>query len=224
MKTKTAILIFANSAPLDAKRKCIKNGKEFFNFQHRNLLELVKESEIPYFWIDENRQVGEDFENRYLNAIQHIFDQGYQQVISIGNDTPGLKLNHILKASELLENNSMCFGPSKDGGFYLWGLRKEAFEKKTFLNFKWNTKDLLPEILSELIYNTIQFACIETLIDLDCNEDAFFLLQNKSIDFQLKYILLKIVRKSNNPSGLFQFIIETQLTSLYYNKGSPLSA
>lgn len=224
MITKTAILIFANSAPIDAERKCIKNGKEFFNFQHRNLLKLVKDSELPHFWIDENRQVGDDFENRYLNAIQHIFDKGYQQVISIGNDTPGLELKHILEASELLEHNSMCFGPSKDGGFYLWGVKKESFEKKSFLNFKWNTKDLLPEILSELTYSSIQFDCIETLIDLDCNEDAFLLLQNKSIDFQLKCILLKIVSKSNNPSALFQFIKKTQLTSLYYNKGSPLSA
>lgn len=224
MKTKTAILIFANSARIDAERKCIINGKEFFNFQHKNLLKLVKESELPHFWIDENRQVGDDFENRYLNAIQHIFDKGYQQVISIGNDTPGLELKHILEASELLEHNSMCFGPSKDGGFYLWGVKKESFEKKSFLNFKWNTKNLLPEILSELTYNSVQFDCIETLIDLDCNEDAFLLLQNKSIDFQLKYILLKIVRKTNTFSTFFHSITETQLTSLYYNKGSPLSA
>ncbi|AFU68949.1 glyco_like_cofC transferase, GTA_type superfamily [Psychroflexus torquis ATCC 700755] len=224
MITKTAILIFANSARIDAERKCIKNGKEFFDFQHKNLLKLVKESKLPHFWIDENRQVGDDFENRYLNAIQHIFDKGYQQVISIGNDTPGLEVKHILEASELLEYNSMCFGPSRDGGFYLWGVKKDSFEKKSFLNFKWNTKDLLPEILSKLTCNSVQFDCIETLIDLDCNEDAFLLLRNKYIDFQLKCILLKIVRKSKNPSTLFQYIAKTQLKSLYYNKGSPLPA
>jgi len=222
--TKTAILIFANSARIDAERKCINNGKEFFNFQHRNLLKLVKKSKLPHFWIDENRQVGDNFENRYLNAVQHIFNKGYQQVISIGNDTPGLKLKHILEASELLQHNNMCFGPSKDGGFYLWGVKRESFEKNSFLDFKWNTKDLLPEILNELTHNSVRFDCIETLIDLDCNEDAFLLLRNKSIDFELKYILLKIIRKPNNPSTLFQFITKTQLKSLYYNKGSPLPA
>jgi len=126
-----------------------------------------------------------------LNAIQYIFDKGYQRVISIGNDTPGLELKHILKASELLEHNSMCFGPSKDGGFYLWGVKKDSFEKKSFLNFKWNTEDLLPEILSELTYNSIQFDCIETLIDLDCNEDAFLLLQINLLIFNSDISYLK---------------------------------
>jgi glycosyltransferase A (GT-A) superfamily protein (DUF2064 family) len=46
------------------------------------------------------------------------FDQGFDKVIIIGNDTPGLTYN-ILKAHSSLQDTDLVLGPDHKGGAYL---------------------------------------------------------------------------------------------------------
>lgn len=224
MKTNTALLIFARTAFEESKHKSFKASKAFFNYQNKKILRLAKKSGLNYVWIDERAQTGENFEQRYLNAIQTIFDEGFEQVISIGNDSPELSLSHFRQAIDSLKQKDMCFGPSKDGGFYLWGIKKRLFKKQNFLDFSWKTKDLLSEILSELDKKCISVSCIDTLIDLDRREDAFLLLNTGKIALQLKIILVQILNLNKDFYLVYQPYPKTRFTNVYYNKGSPLAA
>lgn len=224
MKTNTALLIFARTATEESKYKSFKASEAFFDYQNKQVLQLAKISGLDFYWIDEHKQRGGNFAQRYLNAIQNIFDKGYQQLISIGNDAPELNSNHLQQAVMSLNYQDMCFGPSKDGGFYLWGVKKPFFKKENFLDFSWKTKDLLSEILGELDKKCISVSCIDTLIDLDRREDAFLLLNTGKIALQLKIILVQILNLNKALYLVYKPYLKTRFTNVYYNKGSPLAA
>jgi glycosyltransferase A (GT-A) superfamily protein (DUF2064 family) len=52
------------------------------------------------------------------HAIQSVLDRGYDKVIVLGNDSPGLHLNH-LEAFLELQDKSVVLGPDFKGGTYL---------------------------------------------------------------------------------------------------------
>jgi glycosyltransferase A (GT-A) superfamily protein (DUF2064 family) len=224
MSTQTALLIFARTASEESKHKSFKASKSFFEYQNKKTLQFVQKTGHDYFWIDEHQQIGSNFADRYLNAIQSVFDKGYEQVISIGNDSPSLEANHIQLAIEMLQHKDMCFGPSKDGGFYLWGVKKEHFKKENYFNLGWNTSTLLTNFYSLLQNQFISVGFIQKLGDLDVREDAFQLLQNEKLDFSLRLILLQITSEKKHLFSFYQSDLTSKTSNVYYNKGSPLAA
>lgn len=224
MRYSTALLIFARTASEESKYKPFKASKTFFEYQNNHALQLAKKSGLDYFWIDERQQTGETFAHKYLNAIQKVFENGFERVISIGNDSPELNLNHIHQACEDLKHKDMCFGPTQDGGFYLWGVKKNLFKKEKFLHFSWKTRDLLSEILEELNQQNISASCLQNLMDLDYREDALSLLQKSRLTFQIRVILFQILNQNQNNFNRISSVGLTFFTSVYYNKGSPLAA
>lgn len=224
MNVKTALLIFARTASEESKHKTFNASKLFFEYQNRKLIELAKTSGLPYFWIDETQQIGDNFQERFLNAIQSSLNKGFDQIISIGNDSPELNLSHINKALESLKHNDMCFGPTLDGGFYLWGVKKDNFEKKRCLQFSWKTRHLLSEVLDDFKTHSISVECIDILSDLDQREDALLLLKNSKLpSFLLK--ILNLILIQNQMNFIDSEIIQSKpCFRLYYNKGSPMTA
>jgi uncharacterized protein len=122
MKTKTAILIFANSAEKELTSKSISSS-DFFNLLDSDTVKTVKKTNLPYFHFSEKEQIGSSFGERFTNAIEAVFNKGFEHVISLGNDIPHLRANHILKATQNLATSDYVLGPSTDGGFYLMGFK-----------------------------------------------------------------------------------------------------
>lgn len=224
MSNNTALLIFARTASEESKHKSFQASEAFFKYQNKKLLKLAEESGLHYFWVDESQQTGKDFAHRYLNAIQSIFDKNFDQVISVGNDSPGLSLKHINQTIDILRSKDMCFGPSMDGGFYLWGVKKTFFKKENFLDLSWRSKKLFSEFLDQLQLQSISTSCLQVLEDLDYPEDARRLLQTAKISFSLKAILLQIINQKQIASLVFQLHLKSKFTDVYYNKGSPKAA
>lgn len=175
---KTVLFVFSLSATIEAERKPLfgirkKNiSKKFFKILNQKTLKLANNSGVDVVWIDETQQKGSTFSERYFNAYKSLFDQGYKNVISIGNDTPNLTSNHIKRAIKLLAHQQMVFGPSKDGGVYLLGYTKTAFNKKQFKKFSWLTHKLSDEIENFAIQKNISFSVLETLVDIDSKNNA----------------------------------------------------
>ena len=71
-----------------------------------------------------------------------MFNKGFQNIITIGNDTPHLKTKHLLETANQFKEKDLILGPSKDGGFYLMGIKKAHFNKNTFLKLPWQTNRL----------------------------------------------------------------------------------
>lgn len=177
-KNKTVLFVFSLSAAIEAERKPLfgshkKNAsRNFFKLLNQKTLNLAKKCNVDVVWLDETQQQGNSFGERYLNAYKSFFDQGYDKVISIGNDTPNLTVNHIQKAINALDRRKMVFGPSKDGGVYLLGYRKSAFNEKAFINFSWLTSNLTEEIKTFACKENLLFSSLEVLQDIDSRYSA----------------------------------------------------
>ncbi|WP_445159390.1 TIGR04282 family arsenosugar biosynthesis glycosyltransferase [Mesohalobacter salilacus] len=222
MNSKTAVLIFANSPEIDARRKGIQHGEELFENLNKNLIRKVKRSRLPYFISTEKTQKGQNFGERFYNAISNVFNSGYDQIITIGNDTPQLQTQHILKAHKALIQNKTTLGSSADGGFYILGIHKKTFNDLDFKNLAWQTSQLFSQIKSALEQLDSKVLCLETFNDID-NVESLRQIQNfiHQISAQIQGLISKLIKQ-------FEFIFFNFLLSDFgiranipFNKGSP---
>ena len=122
----TALLVFSLSAEREISRKSIfdtanrKAHVALFNVLIEQTKKMASQSGIDIFWIDEHQQTGNDFSTRFTNAFQRLFDAGYDNVVSIGNDSPDLTIQLLQEAIQKIASRKMVIGPSNDGGIYLF--------------------------------------------------------------------------------------------------------
>lgn len=221
MNKKTAILIFANSAKKEVERKSFLSA-EVFSVLNSQTLKTVEKSGIEYFHFSENQQVGCNFGERFSNAIETIFNKGFKNVITIGNDTPHLKTHHLIDTLHQLEKTDLVIGPSKDGGLYLMGIKKEHFNKETFLKLPWKTNHLQKHISTISASKNLEINFLELLSDIDSIKDIQLIVDSfKPISLSILKLLQKIF--FINKTILFKefsHFIEIYF-SLNFNKGSP---
>ncbi|MGD1847529.1 MAG: DUF2064 domain-containing protein, partial [Salibacteraceae bacterium] len=60
---------------------------------------LAAASGLPAFVIDSTHQSGNSFGERISHAIQEVFNQGYDQLLVIGNDCPELHVERLHQAA-----------------------------------------------------------------------------------------------------------------------------
>ncbi|WP_109434165.1 DUF2064 domain-containing protein [Aquimarina sp. AU119] len=222
MNQKTAILIFANSIHEELRNKYITGGKILFSELTRKTITTVKQTGLPFFIYTEKEQRGVTFGERFVNAIQDVYNKGYDNVITIGNDTPHLNKYHLIESAKQLENNTFVLGPSLDGGFYLMGLHKSQFNVDLFLKLPWQSKKL-STCISRLIETTkIKMVTLEVLIDIDDINDIksisrFF----KKLSGKLKKIIQSLLLYKIDIADFIVPGITTIYTYRFFNKGSP---
>lgn len=147
----TAILFFSNSVEEEARRKHLLSGnknRELLKALRTKSLNTLRESDFPVFEYSEKHQTGSTFGERISNAMEEVFAQGYDRLICVGSDCPELSLANIQQANNSLETDDLVLGPDFRGGVFLIGIRKEAFEKRSFSELKWNSKDLIRSFIS----------------------------------------------------------------------------
>lgn len=221
-ESKTAILIFARSSECEANIKSFPQSKEIFDSLNKHTLQLVSKTGLPYYRITEQEQVGDSFGERFTNAVQSIYNLGYQSVIAIGNDTPHLTTKHLLQAEKSLHANKVVVGKAIDGGFYILGIQKDYFNAELFLKLPWQTQQLSTAISKLFLTYKIEVVCLQTLVDIDALHDIKKILQSiRKVRKAIRFILLKTVEVH---ALLFRPLIlfcQEILQSYYYNKGSP---
>jgi glycosyltransferase A (GT-A) superfamily protein (DUF2064 family) len=220
---KTAILVFANSAAEELSHKAIPNGKVLFQTLTQETLQKANRTGLPCFHVSEKEQKGNSFGERFTNAIQTVFEEGFDNVITIGNDTPQLKTTHLLKTEAALEAGKTVLGPSLDGGFYLMGIHKSNFDQEGFKRLPWQRFSLFNKISSLVEQTNSLLYQLPILSDIDTIKDvkrlAYFKNSISSTLLQLLILLLKLDKE-----------LQTIVISLFsptflqqpFNKGSPV--
>ena len=193
-----------------------------FKELNRQTIATASKTGIPYVVFSENEQVGTTFGERFTNALTAVFDSGYDQVITIGNDTPHLSAGHILLAQEKLKQSALVIGPSTDGGCYLMGIKKNHFKPEQFKNLPWQSSKLSAIISDTLSRKRINLYLLETLSDLDTFADLQQMLKE---DSTLSERLLQLIQNIvNQDLSLGYHTINRffeSLTKNNFNKGSP---
>ena len=114
-------------------------------------------------------QRGADLGERMKNAFEKTFKEGYTQVCIIGSDCMELTDDLISQAFTSLMNHDVTIGPSKDGGYYLLGMKKlhrPLFEKKS-----WSTNKVLPETIEDIRTQGSSYFLLSVLSDIDTESD-----------------------------------------------------
>lgn len=222
MINKTAVLLFSNTSQVDSSRKKILGGQKLFDELNQKVVQKLKKSQLPYFIITEKYQRGKNFGERYYYALKDVFDKGFNNVISIGNDTPQLKVSHLLEAQTSLFKNETVIGPSLDGGFYLLGIDKNTFDQLDFKDLSWQSPRLFSQIVSALKSIDQSLSCLSRLADVDGIADLKY-FQNlfKQLSKAIQSLISIILQKFKAVFLGINFIISGIDAHIPYNKGSP---
>ena len=115
-------------------------------------------------------QRGDTLTERLAAATSSAFAEGYGTVAVTDSDSPDLPGEYILQAFRLLEGEAdAVFGPCRDGGYYLAGLRKER--PGIFEDIPWSTSRVLEASLARAASMGLRTACLPPWQDIDTFDD-----------------------------------------------------
>jgi len=178
---------------------------------------------MPVFHITEDQQTGNSFGQRFTNAMQFVFDQGFEKIVTVGNDSPHLNKGHFETALSNLKHNKSVIGPSADGGFYLMGLHRSDFVKSDFEKLSWQTSELKEEIVELLSRSSKEVFLLSALFDIDSLWDVKIISKNTSGLARNVLEVLRTLISTTKKIGLPTFFIAYRgYSRIPFNKGSPL--
>jgi glycosyltransferase A (GT-A) superfamily protein (DUF2064 family) len=173
VSSSTAILLFARSAHEEVREKHFFPRAGYYrqlklaSQLNQNARRVAARTPFPLFIIAGASQRGHTFAERFTNAIQDVFDQGFRNVISIGNDCLDLNEQHIIQAANELERHNLVLGPTVDGGAYLIGISRDFFQKQIFAVLPWQQKELLSAFQSWANSTGNSIGLLQEEIDID---------------------------------------------------------
>ncbi len=135
------------------------------------LLENIVSSEIVLI-----EQKGINLGEKMSNVFEFVLNENSDSAaVMIGTDSPTFPADYIAQAFELLEKDSeIVLGKSKDGGFYLIGLRKPF--PKLFDEIEWSTSLVFEQITRNVENLEIKgLKQIPDHYDVDTPDDFLFM-------------------------------------------------
>ena len=109
-----------------------------------------------------------DLGERMSNAFTDVLAE-HNKVLIIGSDCPQLDLMTISRAYEKLEDHDYVVGPSKDGGYYLLGMKE--LTANVFSNIEWSTDNVCSQTVERIKSANMTFDLLPELSDVDYKED-----------------------------------------------------
>ena len=115
-------------------------------------------------------QEGKDLGERMTCACQWTFDRHYEKTVIVGSDIPTLNVNDIGQAFSLLDRMDVVLGPSRDGGYYLIGLKHPY--PGLFEEIPWSSDLVYHKTLEKIEEQRLSLAELSEKDDLDTFEDV----------------------------------------------------
>lgn len=117
-------------------------------------------------------QVGRDLGEKFINAFQDRFAEGYRQVVIIGSDSPTIPVDYIRQAFRELQRKEIVLGPCTDGGYYLVGATR--ISDKFFQRIPWDSHRVLNRTLDKLNSEKVRYSLLPFWYDIDDIQDLEF--------------------------------------------------
>jgi len=115
-------------------------------------------------------QKGENLGERMFHAFEFAFLHDSDAVVMIGTDSPTVPAEFIKRAFAFLETKAdAVLGKTKDGGFYLIGLRK--LESAIFENVEWSSPKSFEQTKQNIENLNLKLREIPVWYDVDTSED-----------------------------------------------------
>jgi rSAM/selenodomain-associated transferase 1 len=114
-------------------------------------------------------QSNDDLGSRMKNALDEVFEEGFESAILVGTDCYHLSEAIIGEALTSLLNSDYCLGPALDGGYYLIGAKKT--DDEVFLKKEWSTETVFLEAQESIQQIQKILHILPMLSDVDTEED-----------------------------------------------------
>lgn len=120
-------------------------------------------------WLGPHRhydlQKGGDLGRRLKQAAKESFDQGIEQLVFIGTDSPWIGERVIQCAFNGLQNHDVVIGPAEDGGYYLIGMK--AFQSSLFDRIDWGGAEVFAQTMQRAGETGLSVGLLAQGIDID---------------------------------------------------------
>jgi hypothetical protein len=110
-----------------------------------------------------------DLGRRMQAAFDESSQSGCRRVVLVGTDVPAMEPRHMEKALQVLRDHDVVLGPSRDGGYWLIGMKRAA---DVFRGVHWGTSAVLGETLQRVQAQGLSIHAMEPESDLDTIDDV----------------------------------------------------
>ncbi len=121
-------------------------------------------------------QKGADLGRRMENGFREAFFMGYERVVLVGSDIPGLTPEIVNRGLDCIEPDRASLGPAGDGGYYLIGFHAAGFAPEVFRTGEWSTPGVYERAFNVLTGAGLCYTELEGLDDVDTMDDVDTLL------------------------------------------------
>lgn len=126
-------------------------------------------------WLGADRpawpQEGFDLGEKMANGFRRAFGKGFNRVLLMGTDLPDLPERFVHEAMASLDEFPAVIGPSRDGGYYLIGFRRDGFAPRIFDGISWSTPTVFGQTLELFARSEVAPHHLPKWSDIDEYED-----------------------------------------------------
>ena len=176
--TSRCVLLFTRSPKAEARTKRLPGAEPLFALAAERVADAALSSGFDLLVVggaDAVRphagrlsQRGRDLGERLANAFADARARGYDAIVAVPGDVPGLDPAHFAAAAAALEAGHLVLGPSPDGGVYLLGLPPGA-GASLLEGVRWQTGAVFRDLLLRARHRPVQV--LPPLRDLDRPRD-----------------------------------------------------
>lgn len=118
-------------------------------------------------------QAAGDLGEKLRSAFSDAFEEGIDRAVVVGSDHPTLPPGRVSSAFRLLESRPAVLGPSRDGGYYAVGIRRDAWPDAAvlFREVPWSTPRVLEATRSRARGAGLELGELEPWYDVDDPDD-----------------------------------------------------
>jgi len=149
-------------------------------------------------------QVSGDLGQRMFAAFSRAFADGCCSALLMGTDVPDLTAAYLASALTALERNDLVIGPSRDGGYFLMGLKRPV---NLFEHIDWSTDRVLAQTLEQAKHLDLDVHLLDPLSDIDTPDDMQKWRPGQG--FEAPY--LSVIIPSLNESGSIEPAVKSAL-------------
>lgn len=99
-----------------------------------------------------------------MARVFHVLPPG--EAVIVGADIPGVRAHHVMRAFRALGGHDAVFGPARDGGYWLVGMKRRPRVPPLFEGVRWSSPHALADSVRGLPEG-FRTATIDQLEDVD---------------------------------------------------------
>ncbi|WP_345271449.1 TIGR04282 family arsenosugar biosynthesis glycosyltransferase [Nibrella viscosa] len=152
---------------------------------------------LPVFYSEQLITHTGSFGQQLTAAMNAVFQQGVDHLITIGNDCLELSVSHLKQAVSQLQKHPLVLGPDRRGGLYLIGLSRQIFQDAQWLEIPWQTNRVCGMV--NRIFSSFSISWLPALADINGIADLY---KYQSTDVRALCLVTYLLTLLSGQSGL----------------------